>query len=292
VVDLKTGATVTPVPTETPRPTATTEVYCDKTTMQSRAFDTPINIRSAPGFQYPVVGTLLRDKKVLALGNDASRQWVKIDKGWIHAGSLESSWDKLPQAGCTDIGRLGIVPTPASLPATVLPAPTGNASPVCTQFGFVTPRYDGSVIVRKEDNIGSEVVGAFEPGDIAAVQEMDGFSAYLRIDKGWVSIADTEGIECDVPTVTPAPLEKKCKAFFHPTISPFLIYSAPSIGAKSQRVTDPAFKSEITGSYSGIGFNGFWYRIKEGWVNNQYAAVIPSPGCNLSEVVIPEVDSP
>jgi len=295
VVDEHTGAVSKFVPTATwtPIPTLTPETYCDKTTMQALTSHAPVNIRSGPGFQYPVVGALPVQQKIMGLGEEASHQWVKVESGWIHKSSLRTSWDNLPQTGCTDVGRLGIVPTPANLLPTIVVPDPNNTKLVCSTLGAIENRLDSSIPVRKQPADDAEVVGTFNYGESAAVLEWEKLGFWLRIDKGWLRSGDVGRNKCELATATPNPLTKNCKAIMVPSRLPFHILDAPSANGRIvQKVTNSSFRSEIIGYADKPG--GVWYRVKEGWAVITSVGILPSPGCNITQATmnLPEIKEP
>lgn len=110
--------TVTPVPTDTPEPVSMIKV--DDT------LDTPVNVRTGPGVDYPVLDQFDPGQEAIVLGRNADNTWWQISLaetadadsvGWIFAGLTTLTGDD---------GGIPIAEAPP-LPPTATPDPNAVA---------------------------------------------------------------------------------------------------------------------------------------------------------------------
>ena len=112
-------ATATPIPTRTPTPT---EPRCS-------VISASLNLRSGPGVNYPVIGSLISGAELAPRSRNQAATWVEIrvlangQNGWVSAGA--------EYVRCTVAIAalpLGIIPPPPVAPATNTPIPAPPTS--------------------------------------------------------------------------------------------------------------------------------------------------------------------
>ena len=142
------ASTTTAVLTDTPAPVATDAPSPASTDVPTSAsgpvldISKSANIRSGPGFNYPVIGGLEAGKTAPLIGRDASAQWYVITyaasakgQGWV--SSLVSAYSG-------DVNSLPVIAAPPPPPPTAVPptavattAPPPAAPPVQSKHGIV-----------------------------------------------------------------------------------------------------------------------------------------------------------
>jgi uncharacterized protein YgiM (DUF1202 family) len=50
-----------------------------------------LNVRSGPGLNYRVVGSLRQGQPVRLLGRNWQTTWLKIDRGWVYAAYIRTN---------------------------------------------------------------------------------------------------------------------------------------------------------------------------------------------------------
>ena len=142
-------ATDTPQPTNTATPTNTpTYTATPRTTTATIAVERA-NVRSGPGFDYPVIGTLGRDEDALVNGISEDRGWYQIvfgpQLGWISAETVRIS-------GNPNIASIlwpTNTPVPSNTP-TVTPSLTPTPQPTDTPTPTPMPTADPALFLPEQ----------------------------------------------------------------------------------------------------------------------------------------------
>lgn len=137
-----------------------------------------LNLRSGPGTNYPVTGSVYQGLQVNAIGRNAASTWLKVrlsdgQEGWIAAQYVQL---------IVPIGNLPIMDgsTPASNPAT--PVPVANSATVST----------GAANVRSGPGIGYGIVTVANQGQVVSMLARNSISSWVKIQigsgtQGWIN---------------------------------------------------------------------------------------------------------
>lgn len=137
-----------------------------------------LNLRSGPGTNYPVTGSVYQGLQVNAVGRNAASTWLKVrlsdgQEGWIAAQYVQLT---------VPIGNLPIMDgsTPASNPAT--PVPVANSATVST----------GAANVRSGPGIGYGIVTVANQGQVVSMLARNSISSWVKIQigsgtHGWIN---------------------------------------------------------------------------------------------------------
>ncbi len=140
-----------------------------------------LSLRSGPGTNYPVTGSVYQGLQVTAVGRNANNTWLKVQlsdgqQGWIGAQYVQLS---IP------IGNLPVMDGTTTTPAsTATPAPLANAATIAT----------GMANVRSGPGIGYGIVTTASQGQAVSMLARNSISSWVKIQlsggtQGWVNVS-------------------------------------------------------------------------------------------------------
>jgi uncharacterized protein YgiM (DUF1202 family) len=218
-----------------------------------------LNLRSGPGFNFPVTGTVYQGLRVTAVGRNAASTWIKVrlsdgQEGWIGAQYVQLS---------TPINNLPI------MDGTTTPPPGGT--PTGTATATIAT---GVANIRNGPGIGYAIVATAPQGHVVTLLGRNNLSSWAKVrlangTEGWVkadlispNVAISSLPIIAVPTLTAA-------AFIN--TGALNVRSGPGI---EFGVTAIAYQYETVGLL-GRNANSSWVKIRQenghvGWVNAAY----------------------
>ncbi|MBK8901974.1 MAG: SH3 domain-containing protein [Anaerolineaceae bacterium] len=139
-----------------------------------------LSLRSGPGFNFPVTGSVYQGLRVTAVGRNANSTWLKVllsdgQEGWIGVQYVQLS---------VPVGNLPVMDGTTTPPAsTPTPAPSANVATVAT----------GALNVRSGPGIGYGVVAAAYQGQVVTLMARNNISSWVKIQlssgtQGWVNV--------------------------------------------------------------------------------------------------------
>ena len=168
-------------PTEAPTEPAETEPALSENSAIVNADQ--LSVRSAPGINSPVIGTLEKGEVVEVIDTRTSLgiQWARISKGWVPAEYLQFNFD--PDFGNDE---------PAGTTDPSEPQTQGGST--ATMKGVITA---SELYIRKEAGAGNKTIGSYIKGDVVTILETKkvGNDTWGRTNQGWISMqyVKTEG---------------------------------------------------------------------------------------------------
>lgn len=140
-----------------------------------------LSLRSGPGFNYPVTGSVYQGLQVSAIGRNAANTWLKVrlsdgQEGWIGVQYVQLS---IP------IGNLPVLDGTVTAPptsATPTPPPTTNWATVNT----------GSANIRSGPGIGYGIVTVVNQGQYVSLLARNNISSWAKVQLtngtvGWIN---------------------------------------------------------------------------------------------------------
>jgi len=116
------------------------------------------NVRSGPGFNYPVIGGLSAGETTAAIGRDSSAQWYVISYSGAASGQ---GWVSVLVSSYTgDTNSLPVIAPPPPPPPTNPPPPTDTPPPAATNTPPGPTVYNSRGIVGNSFSVDSTVVVA------------------------------------------------------------------------------------------------------------------------------------
>jgi N-acetylmuramoyl-L-alanine amidase len=166
-----------------------------------------INMRTGPGVEFGIVGTLTQGQYVTLLGRNATGTWLKIMangvEGWVNSANIASS---VPISSLLTATTTAVPVTPTAVPtssaATATAKPAGTAVPtvpaktpvpastaVPSNTAVVTT---GRLNVRSGPGAGYTIVAVLTQGDIVTLLGRTITSSWVKIKtaggvEGWIS---------------------------------------------------------------------------------------------------------
>jgi uncharacterized protein YgiM (DUF1202 family) len=220
-----------------------------------------LSLRSGPGTNYPVTGSVYQGLRVTAVGRNADSTWLKVllsdgQEGWIGAQYVQLS---IP------VGNLPVVDGTTAPPAsTPTPAPSANSATVAT----------GALNVRSGPGIGYGVVAAAYQGQVVTLLARNNISSWVKIQlsngvQGWANVtllstsANINSLPVeDVPTLATSGLVNT--AVLNVRSGPDISYGVVAVVYQGQGV-----------ALIGRNANSSWVKVRltngvVGWVNAAY----------------------
>ena len=120
-----------PVVTKSPSPVSTETLPPPSSTVSTEVVGTAkdnVNVRSGPGTDYQVVGSLKKGEQITIQGRSTDNQWVQYVRGWVNALFLDLRGDLNRIEVVVVAPAPTIPPIPSPTPPTVLVIP----SPIAT----------------------------------------------------------------------------------------------------------------------------------------------------------------
>lgn len=164
-----------------------------------------INMRTGPGVEFGIVGTLSQGQYVTLLGRNATGTWLKImangTEGWVNSANIASSVaiSGLPVAATTAVPATA-VPTSSAPTATAKPGvtatpstPTKTSTPVSTAVPSNTAVVTtGRLNVRSGPGAGYTIVAVLTQGDTVTLLGRTITSSWVKVKtaggvEGWIS---------------------------------------------------------------------------------------------------------
>lgn len=258
-----------------------------------------LNVRSEPGLEYEILGTLPAGSVVGFTGfTDGSGEWVQVDAadgplGWVVARYLSN----VPG---------GLQVRPADVPKEeAMPAPVEEQEPaVPFSTAVVTATVLNNLNVRSDPGTGSELLATLPSGSVVGFTGfMDGTGEWVQVDAaagptGWVVAsylskvpdglqvrpADVVKVVIVKEEATPAPVEEQEPAV---TFSPAVVTATAiyNLNVRSGPGTEYDLLATLPAG-SVVGFTGFtdstgnWVQVDAaagptGWVAGQYLSNVP-----------------
>ncbi|WP_420630953.1 SH3 domain-containing protein [Candidatus Leptofilum sp.] len=134
-----------------------------------------LSLRSGPGFNYPVTGSVYQGLQVNAIGRNADSTWLKVrlsdgQEGWIGAQYVQLS---IP------VGNLPVLSGDTTTPTTTT---TANAATVST----------GAANVRSGPGIGYGIVAVANQGSTVSMLARNSISSWVKVQlgsgmQGWIN---------------------------------------------------------------------------------------------------------
>ncbi len=144
-----------------------------------------LSLRSGPGFNYPVTGSVYQGLQVNAIGRNAANTWLKVrlsdgQEGWIGAQYVQLS---IP------IGNLPVMDG-TSTSATATPAPGATATPPATTYWATVNT--GAANVRSGPGIGYGIVTVVTQGQYVSLLARNSISSWAKVQLtngtvGWIN---------------------------------------------------------------------------------------------------------
>ncbi len=139
-----------------------------------------LNLRSGPGFNYPVSGTVYQGLQVTAIGRNTANTWLKVrlsdgQEGWIGAQYVQLS---IP------IGNLPVVD------GTTTPPTTGTPTPPATAYWATVNT--GAANIRSGPGIGYSIVTVATQGQYVSLLARNNVSSWAKVQLtnglvGWIN---------------------------------------------------------------------------------------------------------
>lgn len=139
-----------------------------------------LNLRSGPGFNYPVTGSVYQGLQVSAIGRNAANTWLKVrlsdgQEGWLGAQYVQLS---IP------IGNLPVLDGTTTPTTTVTPTP-----PATTYWANVNT---GAANVRSGPGIGYGIVTVVTQGQYVSLLARNNISSWAKVQLtngtvGWIN---------------------------------------------------------------------------------------------------------
>lgn len=219
-----------------------------------------LSLRSGPGLNYPVTGSVYQGLQVNAIGRNADSTWLKVrlsdgQEGWIGAQYVQLS---IP------IGNLPVMDGTTTPVSTATPAPAANSATVAT----------GALNVRSGPGIGYGVVAAAYQGQVVTLLARNNISSWVKIQlsngvQGWANVtllSTSTNISSlpveDVPTLATSGVVNT--AALNVRSGPDISYGVVAVVYQGQGV-----------ALIGRNANSSWVKIRlnngvVGWVNAAY----------------------
>lgn len=220
-----------------------------------------LSLRSGPGFNYPVTGSVYQGLQVTAVGRNADSTWLKVllsdgQEGWIGSQYVQLA---IP------VGNLPVMDGSTTTPtSTATPVPSANSATIAS----------GAVNVRSGPGIGYGVVAAASQGQTVTMLARNSISTWVKIQlptgtQGWVNatlLSTSASINSlpveDVPTLSTSGLVNT--AALNVRSGPGLTYGVTAVIYQGQGV-----------ALIGRNADSSWVKIRlnngvVGWVNAAY----------------------
>jgi len=144
-----------------------------------------LSLRSGPGFNYPVTGSVYQGLQVSAIGRNAANTWLKVrlsdgQEGWIGVQYVQLS---IP------IGNLPILDG-TSVSPTSTPAPGATATPPATTYWATVNT--GAANVRSGPGVGYGIVTVTTQGQYVSLLARNSISSWAKVQLtngtvGWIN---------------------------------------------------------------------------------------------------------